>query len=346
MAPGKKAVIVVEEKAAAAPSRQTPAPVPGSVAKRLPVFSSHYGEACTTLASMTAKARGVKLHPGPLKLRKSLPSRDCTSWVRDDHQYDPYWSGDKTEVKPREKKAVPLPLWLPPSAKEREAAAAQPKEVPPWDAEHHVMYSRMNSELQQGFRQYFDKPKRKEGEGIPKMRERYAMNDRQAGWLDDPAPLGESRRTLFDNIGPYNLGGCKQHQMPSYWRKIKDWSCYDSTPDLPVVQKPPEDADQKKGLLMALADMPAAQARAFWKGWLEAKAAAKAQAKGEQVPEPTPEEWDERWNVIWSRANQDINPRQREYFSVPFGANGQATEKPRSKTVILKHPLARSYVVV
>jgi len=320
-----------------------------------------------TYASMSAKARGTKIHNGPLELRKALPDRDCTSWVREDKQYSPYSYFENPTNKPSpmpKKSKGPPPLWLPPRAKDpplkkdkkligedglplgAEAIAGEDEadnesmdtlskppgaglvDRPPWDSEHHIMFSRMNHEVQVGVREYFDKPVKKEGEGVPKVRELYTMNDRQCGWNDEPAPFGEYRRTLYDNIGQ-----SKDQQLPSYWRKIKDWGSYTSPdPKLSLTQtgrpieKPTAD---RQALLKALADTPARETKQFWQGWAENKAGANALPPKNRYEQP--KGWDNRWNVCPSKGNDEINPRRREYFSVPQGFTGMHTEAPRAR---------------
>jgi len=382
---------------------------------QLETYSRHLQECKDTYGTMSAKARGQKIHNGPLELRQSLAPRDCTAWVREDKQYSPYsnseqpvWvfrvaqeggSPDQLDQPkgqaggagpslvcmqqrpgmppPKTKKAKgPPPLWLPPRAKDpklktrpktgddldnmrlgaeageddTEVEPASPDKPPgagladrrPWDSEHHIMMSRMNHEVQSLCREYFDKPVKKEGDGIPKVREQYAMNDRQCGWNDEPAPLGENRRTLYDNIGPYNVGGCKDQQMVSYWRKIKDWSSYNSSDDVPLslskTGKPAavpdkNDKAEKMTLLKTVADLPADEAREFWRGWAERQA---EKTKGlPTLPGKNrydcPKGWDSRWGVCWSRANDSMNQRQREYFSVPKGSTGLSTSPSRQR---------------
>jgi len=319
-------------------------------------------------ASMSAKARGTKIHNGPLELRKALPARDCTAWVRDDKQYSPYSyfenPGNKPSPKPAKSKGPPA-LWLPPRAKDpprkkkkadadelplgaeagedeadNESLYERPKipgeglvDRPPWDTEHHVMFSRMNNEVQVGCREYFDKPIRKEGEGVPKVRELYRENDRRVGFNDEPAPFGESRRTLYDTIGPYNRGGCKEQQLPSYWRKIQNWQPFtmDEDPKMSVTQtgRPLEKPADRQALIKALADTPAGEAREFWRGWAQNKAGAGALPPKNKYDQP--KGWDNRWNVCPSKGNDEINQRNREYFSVPMGLTGLVTEAPRPR---------------
>merc|ERR1712151_471011 len=77
----------------------------------------------------------------------------------------------------------------------------------PWDTEHHIKRSMANHEMQVYTREYFDRPLMKEGEGIPKVRELYSMNDRQCGWHDEPSAESGFRRTHLDWVGPSNVGG-------------------------------------------------------------------------------------------------------------------------------------------
>lgn len=334
---------------------------------QLPIFTKGYVECKETLGKMSAKARGVRCHTGPVQLRAAWPARDCSSWVREDKQYHPYsyFEMPNNSPSPKPKKPPQPPrLWLP-EKKSKDAgkkssqastatgtaptATGTAPEVslqtggsspskaskvkpdaaskPDWDTKHHIMSSRLNDEVQAGIREYFDTPKMKESQGMPKVREQYAMHDRQCGWNDEPAELGEMRRTLFDNIGPFSLGGCKQQQLPSYWRKVKNWHAH-SAPDLKAEgglsgSRLPHTGD--RSLLAALADAPASQTTEFWRGWAEATSKpgalpSTAYGKG----------WDSRFGVTWSKDNDSLNKRQREYFSVPHGKPGRPTEGRRS----------------
>lgn len=140
---------------------------------------------------------------------------------------------------------------------------------PAWDTEHHVMVSRANSEVRPGVREYFDKPMRKDSEGVPKYRELYAMNDRQCGWNDEPPPLGQSRHTFLDWVTEYNVGGPKGHQLPSYWRKNAKLSA--SAPTLGARASKGNSGSQagERTLLERLADMPAGKSTEFWRQWSE-----------------------------------------------------------------------------
>lgn len=349
-------------------------------ADQLPLFSQSFHNAKDSYSKLGARSRGARVHGGPLELRKSLPPRDCTKWIRTDKKYDPYSYFENPNNKPSPKPEKPPPppsLWVPRRDKEpkslhnrRPVDSSPPKEKtgpgipstkssplkektspgspslkssssspffkkanklagkhtekPPWDTEHHIMHSRMNSEIKPGYREYFDRPVPKDNVGVPKVFEQYGMHDRQCGWNDQPAPLGEYRRTFFNNIGPPSTGGCKQHQLPSYWRNIKDWKT-SSAPELPncSLSRVRSPTSKDHSLLEALADMPAAEATAFWRGWAGAKA---------EVPETkTQIGWDDRWNVTWSKDNNQYNKYTREYFSIPNGVPGRATETPQSR---------------
>jgi len=141
----------------------------------------------------------------------------------------------------------------------------------PWDTEHHIKKSQMNHEVQVNCREYFDKPIRKEGEGIPKVLQIYSMNDRQAGWHDEPDKLGAPRRTHLSWVGAYNVGGPKEQQMPSYWRK----NIGKSNPDLMLKTHTPATfagetkSPQEQMFLERLAQMPAKDSKEFWRGWLQ-----------------------------------------------------------------------------
>lgn len=326
----------------------------------LPNYSRGLAESKATYGTMSAKNRGEKTcHKGPLELRKTREPRDCTSWIRQDKQYSPYSYFESPDNKPSKKpkqSALPPSLWLlkdPIKKKPKDSAAvedemplgaeagedgavfddfAKPNEGledrPAWDTEHHIMHSRMNHELQVGTREYFDRPVKKEGVGVPKIREQYVLNDRQCCWNDEPAPLGEYRYTVFDSMGP-----SKVQQLPSYWRRVGAWSSF-STPDLHLSisrqgkpkEKPP---NGRKAMLQAMADLPADQSKAYWKEWAE------KQAPSNTLPAPNrwdrPRGWDDRWNLC-SQSNDEINPRLREYFAVPQGVPGRCTEAPRQTT--------------
>lgn len=202
------------------------------------------------------------------------------------------------------------------------------------------MVSRMNNEVQSGVREYFDKPKRKEGEGIPRMRERYAMSDRQLAWYDEPGKPGEMRRTVLDSVGAYNIGGCKDYQLPSYWRKVKDRSSL-SSPTLPLELRQKTQPyghtpalAERRTLYQALANMPAAEATLFWRGWVERE---DGFAKAEAAVSPSQKtRWNNSWQVC-AQGNDEMNWRCREYFSVPLGGTGRSMAR---SVPLLKQPLA------
>eukprot|EP00913_Durusdinium_trenchii_P008365 g7858.t1 len=230
-------------------------------ASEKPMLAAKIVEVRDTYGKMSAKARGAKIHTGPLQLRKALKPRDTTEWVRSMKQPYSYFESSANQPTPKPEKSKGPPAREPrsitgagrasplkekkqeeknaeksPDKKEKKAKGGaisdeDPVKAPalgeyddrtlgrrPWDEGHHIMMSRMNHEASA----YFDKPKRKEGEGPPPMRERYVMNDRQLAWNDEPGKPGQLRRTLFDHVGAYSIGGCKDYQMPSYWRKVKD----------------------------------------------------------------------------------------------------------------------------
>lgn len=351
----------------------------------LPKLAKTIAECQETYGTMSAKARGAKIHNGPLELRKALPGRDCSAWVREDKQYSPYsyfdHKGNPPAPKPKKSKGPP-PLWLPTRAKEaktrklfgddgqdtlplgaeaggeEDSMPEEPEQPvagaalvnrPPWDSEHHILFSRANEEVQQRCREYFDRPIRKESEGVPRVREQYIMHDRQCCWNDEPGPMGEKRRTLYDNIGPVNIGGCKEQQLPSYWRKIKDWKAF-SADDLhsglsvSKTGRPKDrtlDPKDKLLLLKSLSDLPADKAKEFWRGWAEGLSPGALPPKTRLE---APRGWDDRWSICWSRANDGINQRQREYFSVPAGGTGVSTSpaRPRKSMAALGRAAAAS----
>lgn len=151
-----------------------------------PGSPSHGGTRATGLLGQLAKSRDA---PDATATVTAKPV-ELTPWVE---------TGKSLRLKPR-KSALPL--------------AARPR----WHTEHHIKFSKGNHELNPGYREYFDKPVKQEGDGIPRLYEQYAMNDRQTRWHDEPAELGEYRRTLFDWIAPTNVSGPKSQQLTSYWR--------------------------------------------------------------------------------------------------------------------------------
>eukprot|EP00747_Dinoflagellata_sp_TGD_P185429 gnl/TRDRNA2_/TRDRNA2_41984_c0_seq1.p1 gnl/TRDRNA2_/TRDRNA2_41984_c0~~gnl/TRDRNA2_/TRDRNA2_41984_c0_seq1.p1 ORF type:complete len:432 (-),score=75.30 gnl/TRDRNA2_/TRDRNA2_41984_c0_seq1:86-1381(-) len=355
-----------------------------------------------TYSPMTAKARGVKIHNGPPELTKSIMC-DRTAWVKDDKQYNPYsylhHPNNTAPPKPSAQKGQQeYPLFHPkrnmdPPKKTKkpkkndEADEAEetkgeedetknkkkvPKENkdtrPPWDMEHHIMVSRGNHEVQPLFREYFDRPLRKDNEGVPKVYEMYCMNDRQCGWRDTPAPLGEPRRTYLENVGPFNMGGCKDQQLVSWWRKTVGKSS--SVPDLYstksnyelVAELDPRSKDMPFELLTALATTPARQSVDFWREWsscsklrlppkkeeLDSKGKLKKKKtklhkkeEPEKVEEPPPvfpptprrkgRHWDERWHVSWSKDNEGNHVARRTYFTNQEFHSGAVWNHPTEK---------------
>lgn len=353
-------------EAAAAQGRR---PVPGTVATEPPYADAELGRtlevAKAVFAPLGAHARRVKIHNGPLQLRDSKAPPDRTRWVAADKQYDPYMVFS-AETPALPKSSGPPKLWLPRelhepkkkgkknsgpkfTASEKELQAAKKKlaERPRWDQEHHIMVSQANGEVQKFVREYFDKPMRKESEGIPKVRELYAMNDRQSGWWDEASPLGEPKHTYLDNCGPWNVGGPKEQQKVSYWRKLAEKSA--SAPVLPAASV--NDSRSHLSLIERMADVPAAQATQFWRDWSEQSKKRLPDApeekqrgkrgKGKRGGWPSPSgadsttqsepalpvasttsrrekgktEWNNRWSVCVSKDNSNLASGHRQYFS-------------------------------
>lgn len=269
---------------------------PGTVATEPPYSDAQldqsYEVAITNLQALGAHARKKKIHNGPLVLRDAKPPPDRSTWVTADKQYNPYMVfSAETPVVP--KSSGPPKLWLPKemseakrktkkgykytvSQEDLKASAKSLAARPRWDSEHHIMVGQANPEVQKFVREYFDKPIRKESEGIPKVKELYAMNDRQMGWWDEASPLGEPKHTYLDNCLPWNVGGPKQAQKPSYWRKVAEKGSA-SAPSLktPDPKKPAEAAKPNTEsrshltLVQRMADMPPAQAQQFWREWVD-----------------------------------------------------------------------------
>lgn len=345
--------------------------LPGTTATEPPYSDAEVHrtlEVCNALfAPLGAHARHVKIHHGPLQLRDAKAPPDRTSWVHADKQYDPYMVfSAETPVQP--KSAGPKKLWLPKELHEpkkrgdknsgpkyayteKDIQTSQKKlaQRPRWDQEHHIMVSQANGEVQKFVREYFDKPIRKEGEGIPKVRELYTMNDRQSGWWDEASPLGEPKHTYLDNCGPWNVGGPKEQQKVSYWRKMVEKSA--SAPALAKTSI--TDSRSHLSLTERLADMPPAQSMQFWRDWTDLSkkrlpTAPEEKQRGKRGkgknrggwPSPSEnsispaqsepmmpiasatspadkgkQEWNNRWNVCISKDNFDLASGHRQYFT-------------------------------
>jgi len=364
-----------QSKGLETPAAIDPALLPGAAptgasATEPPYSDAELGrtqEVCNALyAPLGSHARGVRIHTGPIKLRGATDPPDRTSWVHADKQYSPYmvFSAETPAV---EKSAGPPKLWLPRELhepKKKGVKSSGPKYAykdkdikrsnkklaarPRWDSEHHVMVSQSNEEVQKYVREYFDKPVRKESEGVPKVRELYAMNDRQSGWWDEASPLGMPKHTYLDNCGPWNVGGPKEQQKVSYWRKVVEKSA--SAPNL----KPKlTDSRSHLSLIERMADMPAAQATQFWRDWVDQSkkrlpaAPEEKQKKGKKPGKrggwPSPgeaqademaqaattlpammvgsparegkEDWNDRWSVCVSKDNPHLTNGHRQYFT-------------------------------
>lgn len=314
---------------------------------------------------LAAHARGARIHTGPPKLRESKPV-DRTRWVHEEKQYSPYMKFSD-EAPPVAKSAGPPKLWLPRELhepKKKGKANSGPKHAytekeiknshkklaqrPRWDDDHHIMVSQANDEVQKFVREYFDKPIRKESEGVPKVRELYTMNDRQSGWWDEASPLGEPKHTYLDNCGPWNVGGPKEQQKVSWWRRVVEKS-----KSAPALKSTINDSRSHLSLTERLADVPAAQATQFWREWVdlskkrlpvaeESKQRGKkgrfakrggwpapSDASHDNAPDPAAtmpnirvgspvkekEEWNNRWSVCVSKDNPHLTNGHRQYFS-------------------------------
>lgn len=238
----------------------------------------------------------------------------------------------------------------------------------PWDGEHSTMESRSNEFIQTHTREYFDKPKRRENEGVPKVRELYSMNDRQCGWSDEPNQSVGFRRTFLDWVSDP-----KEQQKPSWWRQTVRTGASCNAPPLteddvefsPTLSKPA----LEQSVLERLAQMPASQSSEFWRGWAEhgipKKAIPEALLKGKsakQVAEltktistapaaatvlpPSPKgsskpkvfkigdkempEWDDRWYITHSKDNERLCKGHAQYFSSAQFLNGSEVGHPGS----------------
>lgn len=286
---------------------------------------------------MSSHARGVPLHQGPLVLRDARAPPDRTRWLRDNKEYNPYsyfeCPSNKPSKLPKRRRAPPA-LWLPRREKDPKGPCGQTGgdaasdksgaglaasstagskhvkavEKPRWDTEHHIMVSQMNPEVQINVREYFDKPIRKESEGVPKVRELYCMNDRQCCWLDEAAPLGESRRTFFDFLGPWNVGGPKDQQKVSYWRNSLSHSA--STPALSSQDR------ARLSLCERLAEMPATESAQFWRDW----------AKHSKLRVPPPPE-----PASGKSGRRSGGARKRGGWPQPSSSDGEHVTSPSAK---------------
>lgn len=345
---------------------------PGGACATEPPFSDpeleRTVEVCKSLYADTgAHARGVRIHRGPLTLRDSKKPPNRTGWVFENKANNPYLQfSAETPLVPKSK--GPPKLWFPKQMEEPKkkkgtvgAKTSGPKyeytekdikrshkklaERPRWDTEHQIMVSQSNHEMQKFVREYFDHPLRKESEGVPKVRELYAMNDRQSGWWDEPSPLGDPKHTYLDTVGPSNVGGCKEQQKVSYWRQALQKSS-----SAPVVKLSIKETAEKRSVLSLperLAEMPAAQATQFWREWVdlsknrlpEAPEERNRKRKGKPKrggwpspespsdaaktlpammvgsPKGGKEEWNSRWGVCASKDNDDLCGGHRQYFS-------------------------------
>jgi hypothetical protein len=225
------------------------------------------------------------------------------------------------------------------------------KKKPPWDTEHHIKRSMANHEVQVYVREYFDKPLLKEGEGIPKVRELYSMNDRQCGWHDAPSAESGFRRTYLDWVTAHP----ECQQLPSYWRKaaLKKSKSVPSAGGITIkgVSKPPSE----QSMLERLAQMPAHQSAEFWRMYAQqgkkapppdADNAQKGQGSLPQMPvtgtatlgfslDDEPElakgerkEWNARWNITHSKDNERMCKGHQQYFTSAQFLSGQEHGHP------------------
>lgn len=328
-------------------------------------------EVCKALYADTgAHARGVRIHRGPLTLRDAKKPPNRLGWVYSNKANNPYMQfSAEAPLVPKSK--GPPKLWFPKEMEEPKKKGPKndpavrrsgpkyeytEKDIqrshkklagrPRWDTEHSVMVSQANPEVQKFVREYFDHPISKESEGVPKVRELYTMNDRQAGWWDEASPLGDPKHTYLDTVGPSNVGGCKEQQKVSYWRQALQKSA--SAPVVKLSLK--ETAEKRSNLSLPerLAEMPPAQATQFWREWVdfsknrlptppeERKGKRKGKPKRGGWPSPdSPEnnaaktlpimmvgspksgkqEWNTRWGVCASKDNEHLASGHRQYFS-------------------------------
>lgn len=230
-----------------------------------------------------------------------------TRWIIEDRLHHPYNAGDHPDNKPKplpKRNPVPPPIWYPTRGRQTKAEPlgstvslddTRHKRVP-WDAEHHIKPSKANSEVQVGCREYFDRPLQKENDGVPKVLEVYQFNDRIGVWDDRPVPRVTRepadryaakgfRRTIFTQIGPFNLGGCKDQQMVSYWRKnVGKQDAYSLSPSKTPRQHAPDES-----LCARLAVWNAPEAADYWREWSDCSKQRLPPAKKEKDKKSKPE---------------------------------------------------------
>lgn len=223
------------------------------------------------------------------------PVEERSEWIKNDRQHHPYWAGEKEPIKPLPKrKGQPLPLWCPVRARDLPKEKASPSKSldatrhlrKSWNNDWHIPDSRANHEIQANCRAYFDRPLKEEHEGIPKLREVYQMNDRASDWNPEPvdkvtslpadrAAVKGFRRTYVDQSGPYNVGGLKEFQLPSYWRNNVGQK---SAHELSVARTVPQHLMPRAmssgdieypGLCARLARWNAPESVRFWREWSE-----------------------------------------------------------------------------
>eukprot|EP00929_Paragymnodinium_shiwhaense_P008420 TRINITY_DN112372_c0_g1_i1.p1 TRINITY_DN112372_c0_g1~~TRINITY_DN112372_c0_g1_i1.p1 ORF type:complete len:492 (+),score=122.44 TRINITY_DN112372_c0_g1_i1:175-1476(+) len=312
-------------------------------------------------SKMAATARGARIHSGPVTMPAARKPPDRSKWVRENKQYSPYSYFDNQDHQPEppvKKGREPPKLWLPLSAEEHAREVARKKKEaakktqypyntiegdkestsssraknsiedrPPWDEEHHILVSKANAEVQVNTREYFAKPKRREGEGIPKVRQLYCMNDRQCGWNDEPAPLGEPRRTYLNWVGAYNVGGPKCQQLPSYWRKTAQKT--KSAPNLNATIDGVVKAPLEQNFLERLAQMPAGKSAEFWRGWAQNTKNRLPEKKEEAPAKPEKKKTGRRaWLEEKEEKPQEVDPMELAKTSPAFnplddGSDGQ-----------------------
>jgi hypothetical protein len=220
-----------------------------------------------------------------------------TRWIEEDRMHHPYSWFDNVKNPPKpiaKKRGVPPALWCPVRARDPPKEKASPSKSleetrhmrKSWNTEWHVPDSKANHEIQQNCRAYFDRPLKDENEGIPKVRQVYQMNDRVVSWNEDPvdkvtklpvdrAAVKGFRRTYVDQSGPWNTGGIKDFQLPSYWRNTmgqksaKEVSASKTVPQHLMPRSMSSGDVEHPDLCARLARFNAPEAVRYWRVWSE-----------------------------------------------------------------------------
>lgn len=170
--------------------------------------------------------------------------------------------------------------------------------------------------------------------------------------------MGEPKHTYLDNCLPWNVGGPKDGQKVSWWRRVVEKS-----QSMPAVRTSITDSRSHLSLTERLADVPAPQATQFWRDWVELSKKRLPTAPEETLrknrrgktpkrggwpspsdqddepdaaatmPAPAREkeekpEWDNRWSVCVSKDNPNLMNGHKQFFSSAQFLSGAETGHP------------------